>query len=121
MLYIWQLVIWCPDVCRELVLLLCRKANASGTVAEFSRKAQDTRVRNILIIYLVLLTGFMFWIQPVWGTAVIVTALLVFWFYRHKALKYFGGTTGDLSGYFLCLCEVWIVLVLAIITVVYKI
>ena len=34
------------------------KANASGTVAEFSRKAQDTRVRNILIIYLVLLTGF---------------------------------------------------------------
>jgi len=50
-----------------------------------------------------------------------VTALLVFWFYRHKALKYFGGTTGDLSGYFLCLCEVWIVLVLAIITVVYKI
>ena len=92
-----------------------------GTVAEFSRKAQDTRVRNILIIYLVLLTGFMFWIQPVWGTAVIVTALLVFWFYRHKALKYFGGTTGDLSGYFLCLCEVWIVLVLAIITVVYKI
>lgn len=97
------------------------KANASGTVAEFSRKAQDTRVRNILIIYLVLLTGFMFWIQPVWGTAVIVTALLVFWFYRHKALKYFGGTTGDLSGYFLCLCEVWIVLVLAIITVVYKI
>ena len=97
------------------------KANASGTVAEFSRKAQDTRVRNILIIYLVLLTGFMFWIQSVWGTAVIVTALLVFWFYRHKALKYFGGTTGDLSGYFLCLCEVWIVLVLAIITVVYKI
>ena len=49
------------------------KANASGTVAEFSRKAQDTRVRNILIIYLVLLTrDFMFWIQPVWGTAVIV-------------------------------------------------
>ena len=45
------------------------KANASGTVAEFSRKAQDTRVRNILIIYLVLLTGFMFWIQPVWGNS----------------------------------------------------
>lgn len=97
------------------------KANASGTVAEFSRKAQDTRVRNILIIYLVLLTGFMFWIQPVWGTAVIVTALLVFWFYRHKALKYFGGTTGDLSGYFLCLCEVWIVLVLAVVTAIYKV
>ena len=97
------------------------KANASGTVAEFSRKAQDTRVRNTLAIYLVLLTAFMVWIQPVWGMAVIVTALLVFWFYRCKAMKYFGGTTGDLSGYFLCLCEVWIILVLAVITVIYKV
>lgn len=97
------------------------KANASGTVAEFSRKAQDTRVRNTLIIYLVLLTAFMIWVQSVWGIAVIVTALLVFWFYRCKAMKYFGGTTGDLSGYFLCLCEVWIILVLAVITVIYKV
>ena len=97
------------------------KANANGTVAEFSRKAQDTRVRNTLIVYLVLLTVFMLWIQPVWGAAVIVTALLVFLFYVHKAMKYFGGTTGDLSGYFLCLCEVWIVLVLAVITVIYKV
>ena len=55
------------------------------------------------------------------GIAVVVTALLVFWFYVHKAMKYFGGTTGDLSGYFLCLCEVWIILVLAVVTVIYKI
>lgn len=96
------------------------KANASGTVAEFSRKAQDTRVRNTLAVYLVLLTALMVWIQPVWGMAVIVTALLVFWFYRCKAMKYFGGTTGDLSGYFLCFCEVWIILVLAVITVIYR-
>lgn len=93
------------------------KANASGTVAEFSRKAKDLRVRNTLVIYLILLTACMICIQPVWGAAVILTALLVFAFYRHKALKYFGGTTGDLSGYFLCLCEVWIVLVLAVVSV----
>lgn len=93
------------------------KANASGTVAEFSRKAKDLRVRNTLVIYLLLLTVCMICIQPVWGAAVILTALLVFAFYRHKALKYFGGTTGDLSGYFLCLCEVWIVLVLAVVSV----
>lgn len=90
------------------------KANASGTVAEFSRKAQDTRVRNILVIYLILLTAFMIWIHPVRGAAVIITALLVFVFYRFKALKYFGGTTGDLSGYFLCLCELWMLIVLAV-------
>ena len=54
------------------------------------------------------------YIRPVWGVAVCATAVLVFMFYRYKAMKYFGGTTGDLSGYFLCLCEVWMVLVLAV-------
>ena len=95
------------------------KANAGGTVAEFSRKAQDTAVRNTLIVYLVLLAALMLLIQPVWGAVTFVTAVLVFLFYKHKAMKYFGGTTGDLSGYFLCLCEAWMVLVLAVLTVVY--
>ena len=97
------------------------KANASGTVAEFSRKARDKRVRNILALYLIMLAGLLLWIQPVWGAAVFITALLVFCFYKCKAMKYFGGTTGDLSGYFLCLCEVWIVLVLAVVTAIYKV
>ena len=90
------------------------KANAGGTVAEFSRKAQDTTVRNTLIVYLVLLAALMLLIQPVWGAVTFVTAVLVSLFYKHKAMKYFGGTTGDLSGYFLCLCEAWMVLALAI-------
>ena len=97
------------------------KANAGGTVAEFSRKAQDTTVRNTLIVYLVLLAALMLLIQPVWGAVTFVTAVLVSLFYKHKAMKYFGGTTGDLSGYFLCLCEAWMVLALAILTVVYPI
>lgn len=102
-------------------VVMLPKANAEGTVAEFSRKAQDRRVRNILIIYLLLTAVVMILIQPVWGICVCGTALLVFVFYKYKAMKYFGGTTGDLSGYFLCLCELWIVLVLAVVTVVVKV
>lgn len=97
------------------------KANAGGTVAEFSRKAQDRPVRNTLVVYLVLLAVGMILIQPVYGVVAFVTAVLVFVFYKHKAMKYFGGTTGDLSGYFLCLCEAWMVLVLAVLTVVYPV
>ena len=104
-----------------LGVIILPKANAGGTVAEFSRKAQDTTVRNTLIVYLVLLAALMLLIQPVWGAVTFVTAVLVFLFYKHKAMKYFGGTTGDLSGYFLCLCEAWMVLVLAVLTVVYPI
>ena len=94
------------------------KANAGGTVAEFSRKAQDQTVRNTLVVYLVILAVGMILIQPVYGVVTFITAVIVFAFYKHKAMKYFGGTTGDLSGYFLCLCEAWTVLVLAVLTVV---
>lgn len=102
-----------------LGVLSLPKANASGTVAEFSRKAEDRSVRITLIIYLIFLFGGAVYIRPVWGVAVCATAVLVFMFYRYKAMKYFGGTTGDLSGYFLCLCEVWMVLVLAVVTTVF--
>ena len=95
------------------------KANASGTVAEFSRKAEDRPVRITLIVYLIFLLAADVYIQPIWGISAFITALLVFVFYRYKAMKYFGGTTGDLAGYFLCLCEVWSVLILAVVTVVF--
>ena len=71
-------------------------------------------------VYFFVLFGTMM-IQPVWGASMFVTALLVFAFYRYKAMKYFGGTTGDLSGYFLCLCEAWMPLVLAVVMVIYKV
>ena len=92
------------------------KAKADGTVAEFSRKSQDIRVRNVLIVYLILLFLAMAWIQPLLGSVAAITALLVFWYYHHMAMKYFGGTTGDLSGCFLCLCEAGMALVLAVVS-----
>ena len=91
-----------------------RRRNGGGIF----RKAQDKTVRNTLIVYLVLLAvGMILRPAGLWRGN-FVTAVLVFIFYKHKAMKYFGGTTGDLSGYFLCLCEAWMVLVLAVLTVV---
>ena len=92
------------------------KAKADGTVAEFSRNSSDVISRNILVVYLVFLAAVMIWIQPVWGSAAFVGALLVFWYYHHVAMKYFGGTTGDISGFFLCICEAGMAVILAVIS-----
>lgn len=92
------------------------KAKADGTVAEFSRKSEDKTVRNVLVVYLVLLFALMVWLQPIGGIAAFGGALLIFAYYHHMALKYFGGTTGDLSGCFLCLCEVGMALILAVVS-----
>ncbi len=94
------------------------KAREDGLAAEFSGKAEDVRVRNILILYLVLLAVLMVWLNPVLGCAALVTAILIFVYYRHMAMKYFGGTTGDLAGFFLCICELGMALALAVVPAV---
>ena len=95
-------------------VIIFPKARTDGTVAEFSRNASEIVARNVLIVMLTALAVLMIWINPVKGALAAVTALLVFWWYHHMAMKYFGGTTGDLSGFFLCICEVVMALVLGI-------
>lgn len=99
-----------------LGVILLPKAREDGTVAEFSRKSEDIPVRNTLVVYLVLLCVLMIGIHPLIGAAAFLTASGIFVYYRHMAMKCFGGTTGDLSGWFLCICEVGMALVIAVIS-----
>lgn len=97
-------------------VIMLPKAKADGTVAQFSRNSADKASRNVLAVYLTCLLAVMLYIQPVYGAVAFGTAVLIFVYYRHMALKYFGGTTGDLSGCFLCLCEAGMALVLAVLS-----
>lgn len=97
-------------------VIMIPKAREDGTVAEFSRKAQDRTVRNVLVVYLILLLMLMIYLHPVYGSAAFIAAVLIFAYYRHMALKYFGGTTGDLAGFFLCICEAGMALVIAVLS-----
>ena len=97
-----------------LGVLMIPKAKADGTVAEFSKKSENTVVRNVLFGYLILLLAGMVWIHPILGAMAFFAAVLVFAYYYHMAMKYFGGTTGDLSGFFVCLCELVMALTLAV-------
>lgn len=97
-------------------VLTLPKAKEEGTVAEFSRKSSEKRVKCVLFVYLVLLAAVMISVDLLLGIAAIGTAGAVFLYYRRFALKNFGGTTGDLSGFFLCVCEASLVLVLAVLS-----
>ena len=68
-------------------VMMFPKARKDGTVAEFSRKAEDMIVRNVLIVYLGILLAVMIWIQPVMGILAFGTAVLVFLYYHYKAMK----------------------------------
>ena len=49
--------------------------------------------------------------------AVFLAAGLVLCYYRHMAYKEFGGVTGDLAGYFLCVSELCMTVVLACVNI----
>ena len=48
------------------------------------------------------------------GLLMMAAAALCFAFYHHMALKYFGGITGDLAGFYVCVSE--LAMVLAVVT-----
>lgn len=93
-----------------------RAAKNSGLLKTFQDGAQRTRVRTVLIVWACACTAVLLYLG--WrsgggdtGTAAlaaavsVVPALLVFAYYHRVCRKHFGGTTGDLAGYFLQVCE----------------
>lgn len=78
-------------------------ARGSGLLAAFTEAAHLRQCRRILLV----MCFFCFWVVGVagHGMAAVVTAVLLFFWYRHMALREFGGITGDLSGWFLQICE----------------
>ena len=70
-----------------------------------ARGARDKQVIAVMVFYLIFIFAAMMVLDWKPGLICYGTALLVFWGYYRKAMKYFGGTTGDLAGCFLSLCE----------------
>ena len=100
-------------------------AKNSGLLRTFQDGAQKKRVRIALIIWACICAGLMLYLGWQQGgafvagaAAVIAAALLVFAYYHRMSRKKFGGTTGDLAGYFLQMCEL---AMLAVIVLVGKI
>lgn len=96
-----------------LSLIWFRNANPKGSAAAFADRAQKRVVAIVLAATILLLCGGMCFLRPIPGIICSGTAVLVFFFYRFKSSKNFGGITGDLAGYFLSLCEIWM-LVMAV-------
>ena len=83
------------------------KAKKDGTLRAFSDRAGG-HVLSVLTGELAAFAAGLLFLFGAAGAVVLVTGLLVFAWYRHLAVKTFGGTTGDLAGYFVCEAELWI-------------
>ena len=92
-------------------------ATKDGTLQAFSSRedasSRDT-VRGILFLQALLYGGGLIITSPGTGFLALIVSLLIFLFYYHKSLVRFHGITGDLAGWFLCICELAICIVVAV-------
>ena len=89
-------------------------AKNSGLLRTFQDGAQKRNVRIILIFWLLAAGAGFYLTAGLCGVAVAVVGLAVFFYYYQFSRKQFGGITGDLAGYFLQLCELFMLAVLAL-------
>lgn len=84
------------------------QAREKGLSVTFSENARRRTVKIVLSIYLAVLCVLMVFLGGLSGVSAVCVAAGVFWYYHRMAVKQFGGVTGDLAGYFLQICEIWI-------------
>lgn len=90
-------------------------AKKEGTLYSLSSMARRRTVRIVLAAVLAICFISAVMIQPVIGAVMALAAMWVWTYYYYMSKKRFGGITGDLAGYFQCLCELSCVLVIGFI------
>lgn len=90
-----------------------KSARKNGMLHTFTSVADRRRVNIMLAVQFFFCAAGLLYLEMKAGICVLVTAVLVWCYYRYMAYKQFGGITGDLAGYLLCTCELWTTIVLA--------
>lgn len=96
-----------------LSLALFQKAKKDGMAASF-QDAASHRVQWILAAELVLYAAILLYLSLPYGIVILVAGAVSFGYYRWMAYREFGGVTGDLAGYFLQICELFILIVIVL-------
>ena len=96
-----------------LSVVTFKKAKNDGMVADIS-KAQHKKTAVVLGIFGIALAGLLLYLNIILGAAVLIAAAVAFVYYRLMSYKIFGGVTGDLAGYFLSLCELFILMAICV-------
>lgn len=116
-------MVWCltfpfSRVLSGLAVLHFPKAKGEGTLYTFSSAADTEQGKKRNTVALVIEGGAvaaaMLWIHFAAGAVALGISLLTFAGYQWRANRVFGGITGDVAGWFLCRCELFMALGLGV-------
>jgi len=89
-------------------------AKKTGLAAAFREGADKLKVTVTMIIYIVVDLVLVLCIDFIGGIVMFLSAILCFLYHYFNCIKNFGGITGDLSGYFLQVCELIFLIVITV-------
>lgn len=88
-----------------LSIVYFKCAKKEGMLYSFSSVAHKKTVRVVLILEALVCAAIVLTAGFLTGLFMLGIAAAVFGYYRYKSYTEFGGITGDLAGWFLCICE----------------
>lgn len=87
-------------------------ANKKGSLGMFADAAQKRVLKGVLVLWMLACLGAVLWQDYRYGLLLFGTAFAVYGYYYRLAVKEFGGTTGDIAGFFVQVCELMMAFVL---------
>ncbi len=83
-------------------------ASGKGSLYQFA-SAASKQVTLLILVGVLMLSGFMvLWIHPILGICAIIACVVSAGWFAYMSRKQFGGITGDLAGWYLCMTELLI-------------
>lgn len=120
--YVWAMSFVLSRLMSAISLVTFPFTDKSGQMYAFSGRDESGKINKTAFICLVveeiIVLAAMLFINPVAGGVLIATSLLAFIFYWISCKKGFGGFTGDLTGWFLCLSEFWMTIAAAVLAII---
>lgn len=97
-----------------------KSAKDSGLARTFKDSSQKKIVMITMIFYIAFITITMIYIDLYEGIGAVIVTVLTFIYYKNMSYKKFGGITGDLAGFFLQVCELFIILTVVFINILVR-
>lgn len=92
-----------------LAVAVFKCAKDSGLLHAFHGAAHKKAVTAVMILYIIICAVLLIFARW-YGAGVLAVCAIAFVWYRYIAYSKFGGATGDVAGYFVCVCELMCVI-----------
>ena len=88
-----------------LAIVIFPHAKTSKLLAAFADGTNKKIVGIVMVVYIIASAALMCYLEPLYGSVGVLGAAISFAYYYYTSKKHFGGTTGDVAGYFVQVCE----------------